>query len=46
MMKIAVVNGDGIGPEIMAAVIDVFNASQIPLQYHYADRGKWVFELN
>jgi isocitrate/isopropylmalate dehydrogenase len=34
MMKIAVANGDGIGEEIMAAVIDVFNVSQIPFQYH------------
>jgi isocitrate/isopropylmalate dehydrogenase len=33
-MKIAVANGDGIGPEIMAAVIEVFNVSQFSYQYH------------
>lgn len=33
-MKIAVANGDGIGLEIMAAVIEMFNVSQISFQYH------------
>jgi len=32
MLKIAVVNGDRIGPEIMAAVIEVFNVSQFSFQ--------------
>ena len=43
-MKIAVANGDGIGPEIMAAVIKIFNAAQVPLEYEYVDMGKWVFD--
>jgi isocitrate/isopropylmalate dehydrogenase len=30
-MKIAVAKGDGIGPEIMEAVIHVFNAANISL---------------
>jgi isocitrate dehydrogenase len=43
-MKIAVAKGDGIGPEIMAAVIDIFNAAKVPLTYEYVDMGKWVFD--
>jgi isocitrate dehydrogenase len=30
-MKVAVAKGDGIGPEIMEAVINVFNAAKVPL---------------
>ena len=40
-MKIAVAKGDGIGPEIMQAVLSVFNASKADLQYEYVDMGKW-----
>ena len=43
-MKIAVAKGDGIGPEIMQAVLDVFDASQAGLKYEYVDMGKWVFD--
>ncbi|MEO7309857.1 MAG: isocitrate/isopropylmalate family dehydrogenase [Chitinophagaceae bacterium] len=43
-MKIAVANGDGIGPEIMAAVIKIFDAAKVPLEYEYVDMGKWVFD--
>lgn len=43
-MKIAVANGDGIGPEIMEAVINVFNAAKVPLEYQFVDMGKWVFD--
>ena len=43
-MKIAVANGDGIGPEIMEAVISVFKAANLPLEYHFVDMGKWVFD--
>jgi isocitrate dehydrogenase len=43
-MKIAVAKGDGIGPEIMDAVIDVFNAAKVPLEYDFVDMGKWVFD--
>jgi len=38
-MKIAVAKGDGIGPEIMDAVIDVFNAAKVPLEYDFVDMG-------
>ena len=43
-MKIAVANGDGIGPEIMEAVIRVFKAANLPLEYQFVDMGKWVFD--
>ncbi|HEX8460902.1 MAG TPA: NADP-dependent isocitrate dehydrogenase [Segetibacter sp.] len=44
MTKIAVANGDGIGPEIMKAVLDIFNAAKVPLEYEFVDMGKWVFD--
>jgi isocitrate dehydrogenase len=43
-MKIAVAKGDGIGPEIMDAVLSVFQANKVPLEYEYVDMGKWVFD--
>src|SRR5215218_10315544 len=43
-MKIAVAKGDGIGPEIMDAVISIFDAANVPLEYEYVDMGKWVFD--
>lgn len=43
-MKIAVAKGDGIGPEIMDAVIGIFEAAKLPLEYAYVDMGKWVFD--
>src|SRR5450631_949701 len=43
-MKIAVAKGDGIGPEIMDAVLHIFEANQVPLEYEIVDMGKWVFD--
>lgn len=43
-MKIAVANGDGIGPEIMKAVLHIFEANTVPLEYVFVDMGKWVFD--
>jgi isocitrate dehydrogenase len=43
-MKIAVAKGDGIGPEIMEAVLGVFKANNVPLEYEFVDMGKWVFD--
>lgn len=43
-MKIAVAKGDGIGPEIMEAVLHIFNANKVPLTYEFVDMGKWVFD--
>src|SRR5688572_18981146 len=43
-MKIAVAKGDGIGPEIMEAVLKIFNANKTPLEYEEVEMGKWVFD--
>jgi isocitrate dehydrogenase len=43
-MKIAVAKGDGIGPEIMDAVLHIFNANQVSLEYEIVEMGKWVFD--
>lgn len=43
-MKIAVAKGDGIGPEIMDAVLSIFKAANVELSYEYVDMGKWVFD--
>lgn len=43
-MKIAVAKGDGIGPEIMDAVLKIFDANKIPLEYEFVEMGKWVFD--
>src|SRR5215467_3181540 len=43
-MKIAVAKGDGIGPEIMDAVLKIFDAAKVPLQYEFVEMGKWVFD--
>lgn len=43
-MKIAVAKGDGIGPEIMNAVLTIFNANNVPLEYDFVEMGKWVFD--
>ncbi len=44
MTRIAVAKGDGIGPEIMDAVLNVFKAAKVPLEYDFVDMGKWVFD--
>jgi len=33
MTKVAVAKGDGIGPEIMDAVLKIFDAAKVPLEY-------------
>ncbi len=43
-MKIAVAKGDGIGPEIMEAVLNIFKANSVELEYQFVDMGKWVFD--
>ena len=43
-MKIAIAQGDGIGPEIMTAVLSLFDAAGVPLEYVPVDMGKWVFD--
>ncbi|HVE61043.1 MAG TPA: NADP-dependent isocitrate dehydrogenase [Chitinophagaceae bacterium] len=43
-MKIAVAKGDGIGPEIMEAVLNIFKTNKLDLDYEYVEMGKWVFD--
>jgi isocitrate dehydrogenase len=42
--KISVAKGDGIGPEIMDAVLSIFDAAKVPLTYEFIDMGKAHFE--
>jgi isocitrate dehydrogenase len=41
---IAVAKGDGIGPEIMDAVLSIFNAAGVPLDYEFVEMGKSIFD--
>jgi isocitrate dehydrogenase len=43
-MKLAVAKGDGIGTEIMDAVLRIFDANKVPLEYEFVEMGKWVFD--
>jgi isocitrate dehydrogenase len=40
---LTVAKGDGIGPEIMQAVLDIFEAANVPLTYDYVDIGEKVY---
>ena len=42
--SIAVAPGDGIGPEIMKAVLAIFKAAGVPLHYEFIDMGKTWYE--
>ncbi|WP_454802259.1 NADP-dependent isocitrate dehydrogenase [Mucilaginibacter phyllosphaerae] len=42
--KIAVAKGDGIGPEIMASVLRIFEAANVQLDYEYVEMGKSYFD--
>jgi isocitrate dehydrogenase len=41
--KIAVAQGDGIGPEIMRATLDLLKSAKAPLEYHFVEVGEPVF---
>ena len=43
MIPIAVAEGDGIGPEIMAATLAILKASQTPLEIHKVEIGEKVY---
>ncbi|MFN4082395.1 MAG: NADP-dependent isocitrate dehydrogenase [Bacteroidia bacterium] len=43
-INISVAKGDGIGPEIMDAVLSIFNAAQVPLNYEFIDMGKSIYD--
>jgi len=41
-MRITVARGDGIGPEIMGSVLDIFDKAQVPLEYEHVPMGMEV----
>ncbi|MFT5355795.1 MAG: isocitrate dehydrogenase [Polyangiales bacterium] len=41
-MKITVAKGDGIGPEVMDAVLSIFDAAGVPLEYEIVEMGAAV----
>jgi isocitrate dehydrogenase len=41
--KVTVAMGDGIGPEIMQSVLDIFSAAGVPLEYDKVDIGEKVY---
>jgi len=43
-VKISVAKGDGIGSEIMDAVLAVFSAAKVPLEYDFVAMGKGVYD--
>lgn len=43
-LTISVAKGDGIGPEIMDAVLSIFNAANVPLAYEVIGMGKSYYD--
>ncbi|MCK6694914.1 MAG: isocitrate/isopropylmalate family dehydrogenase, partial [Thermoanaerobaculia bacterium] len=43
-LPVAIAKGDGIGPEIMDAVLRIFNAAGVPLEYEFVDMGRHIFD--
>jgi isocitrate/isopropylmalate dehydrogenase len=41
-MKITLAPGDGIGPEIMGSVLQIFDKARVPLEYDLVAMGKEV----
>lgn len=41
---IVVANGDGIGPEIMAAVLEILRAAECPLRFEFIDIGETLYK--
>lgn len=42
-IPIAVAEGDGIGPEIMRAVLAILDAAKAPLEYHFCEIGEKLY---
>ncbi len=42
--SIAVVKGDGIGAEIMEAVLHIFNKAAVPLDYQFVEMGGHIYQ--
>jgi len=41
-MKISVAQGDGVGPEVMGSVLQIFEKARVPLDYEHVEMGKQV----
>jgi isocitrate dehydrogenase len=44
MQRVALAKGDGIGPEITDAVVDIFAAADVPIAFETVEMGKSVFD--
>ncbi|NQW29109.1 MAG: NAD-dependent isocitrate dehydrogenase [Ignavibacteria bacterium] len=44
MTKVTLIEGDGIGPEISAAVVKIFEAAKVPIEWEYAVAGLTAIE--
>jgi len=44
MFKIVLIKGDGIGPEIADAVVEIFDAAEIPVQWMERNAGLSVID--
>lgn len=42
-IPITVAEGDGIGPEIMSAVLSILDAAKAPLEYHFCEIGEKLY---
>lgn len=42
-IHVALATGDGIGPEITEAILSIFKAAQVPLEFHPVEMGHAVF---
>jgi isocitrate dehydrogenase (NAD+) len=40
--KVTLIPGDGIGPEVMSATVQVLRALQLPLEFEHADAGSEI----
>ena len=43
-LSVCVAKGDGIGPEIMDSVLQIFECAEVPLQYHFVEMGKAIYD--
>ncbi len=44
MKKITLIEGDGIGPEITKAVVNIFEAAKVPITWEYENAGQTTLE--
>lgn len=44
MQQVTLIEGDGIGPEITAAIVDIFKAAEVPITWERINAGRTVLE--